>query len=123
MNIDVFRIISICCIALAALCFVVAIVLFFKLQIPDVVNDLRGKVKNESIKNREKENIKNAKALNANVNNAAQRQMAQEAAAMPKEDEFSDEGTKPLVANSVSYDNFKVIKSVVYVNTREVIKL
>lgn len=116
MNIDIeiFRICAICFGSLAATFLVIAGILFFKLKIPYVIGELRGNIKSISIQVKEQENKKKNDNLTFDKmpkNN--------EPIAKQEEDIF----TKPLESDNKVFEDFKIIKNIVFVNTREEIKL
>lgn len=126
MSLEIFRIIAFCCGALSFVCLIVAVFVFVKLKIPYVISDLKGNIKNISIKEREKENLKkNKNDINSTTMNAKNEQGSsdkQYATNIANDEENDDEYTKPLISEDKVFDNFKIIKSVVFVNTGEEIR-
>lgn len=125
MSLEIFRIIAFCCGALSFVCLIVAVFVFVKLKIPYVISDLKGNIKNISIKEREKENLKkNKNDINSTTMNAKNEQGSSEqyATNIANDEENDDEYTKPLISEDKVFDNFKIIKSVVFVNTGEEIR-
>lgn len=123
MNIDIeiFRICAICFGCLAVIFLIVAVILFFKLKIPYVIGELRGNIKSISIQVKEQENKKKNDNLTLektpnNIEPIVKQQVKIE------EDE-EENFTKPLEFDNKIFDDFKIIKSIVFVNTREEIKL
>lgn len=126
MSLEIFRIIAFCCGALSFVCLIVAVFVFVKLKIPYVISDLKGNIKNISIKEREKENLKKNKSdIDSKPMNAKNEQRSfdkQYATNIANDEENDDEYTKPLISEDKVFNNFKIIKSVVFVNTREEIR-
>lgn len=130
MNIEVFKICAICFGSLAIICLIVALILFFKLKIPYVIGELRGNIKSISIQVKEQENkikddgLVSAKTPENEVKSYPKSQMQSDITnvSAPDEDE-EDNFTKPLEYDKKIFDDFKIIKNVVFVNTREEIKL
>lgn len=124
MNIDIeiFRICAICFGSLAAAFLVIAGILFFKLKIPYVIGELRGNIKSISIQVKEQENKKKNDNLTFDKmpENNLEPIIKQEVE-IDKEEE--DIFTKLLESDNKVFEDFKIIKNIVFVNTREEIKL
>lgn len=124
MNIDIeiFRICAICFGSLAAVFLIIAGILFFKLKIPYVIGELRGNIKSISIQVKEQENKKKNDNLTFDKmpeNNLAP--IIKQKAEIDKDEE--ENFTKPLELDNKIFEDFKIIKNIVFVNTREEVKL
>lgn len=123
MNIDIeiFRICAICFGCLAVIFFIVAVILFLKLKILYVIGELRGNIKSISIQVKAQENKKKNDdlALEKTPNNIEL--IVKQKAKIDSDEE--ENFTKPLEFDNKVFDDFKIIKSIVFVNTREEIKL
>lgn len=122
MNIDIeiFRICAICFGSLAAAFLVIAGILFFKLKIPYVIGELRGNIKSISIQVKEQENKKKNDNLTFDKMPKNNEPIAKQEVEIDKEEE--DIFTKPLESDNKVFEDFKIIKNIVFVNTREEIK-
>lgn len=125
ISLEIFRIVALCCGALSFICLIVAIFVFIKLDIPYVINDLRGNIKNTSIRRREKENLEKNNNVSYSEEAVPEKEIPltkNENVDDNKEDD-DEQYTKPLFSDNKIFDNFKVVKSIIFVNTREEINL
>lgn len=126
MNIDIeiFRICAIGFGSLAAVFLIIAGILFFKLKIPYVIGELRGNIKSISIQVKEQENKKKNDNLTFDKmpeNNLAP--IIKQKAEIDKDEDEEENFTKPLELDNKIFEDFKIIKNIVFVNTREEVKL
>lgn len=121
MSIEIYRIFSIISAVLSVTCLIVTFILFFKLKIPYVISDLRGNLKNANIRKREQENEEKNKNYSENKQNKDNAELISNNNQINVYED--DLVTKPLTPQFNNFDNFKVIKSVVFVNTKEEISI